>query len=212
MILTDTERAAATAIIANIADLEAARQFLTDKMDKWLLKEMLGVLESKARTFDWYHAIKEDNEDTYFIMPRDWAASGPRRDKCEEDAWFYLGWHNGEGDSEWESWVACAVGKAVSGSWLEFGFGRSVVTKTLWRKILTEYPVIVEQLRGLGFAIEPRDGLIDYPVTLDPDALARAFEANDFSEASAPLERAIDMAAKAKPLLDPLVAAIRARI
>jgi hypothetical protein len=212
MILTDTERAAAKAIIASIADLEAARQFLIHKMDKWLLKGMLDVLESKAHTFGWKHAIKPDDDETYFVMPEEWAAPDKEQRKCEEDAWFFLGWHDGEGENEGESWVACATGKAPSGAWLELSFGRDVVTTTVWRKILAEHPVIVEQLRGLGFVVELRDGWIDYPVTLDPDALARAFEANDFSEASAPLELAIDMAAKAKPLLDTLVAAIRARI
>ena len=194
MILTDTERAAAKAIIANIADLEAARQFLIHKMDKWLLKGMLDVLEAKARTFGWQHAIKPDDEETYFIMPKEWAATAVRRRKCEEDAWFALGWHEGEGDGDGESWVACATGRAPSGTWVELRFARDVVTKTVWRQVLAVHPMIVEQLRGLGFIVEPRDGWIDYPVTLDPDALARAFEANDFSEASAPLELALDMA------------------
>lgn len=212
MILTDNERVAAKAIIANIADLEVARHFLVNTMDPWLRKGMLDLLTDKARTLDWIEAIEWDDEDTYFVLPKDWAASGHRREKCEEDAWFHLGWHDGERDHDDESWVACATGKAPSGTWLELGFGREVVTKTVWRKILVDHPRVVEDLRALGFVIELREGWIDYPVTLDPDALARAFEANDFSEASAPLKLAIDKAVEAKPLFDTLVAAIRARL
>lgn len=211
MILTDTERTAAKAIIANIADLEAARQFLIHKMDPWLLKEMTDLLERKAEALEWAYTIDKKNV-SYFIMPQDWAASGVRREKYEEDGWFALQWHEGPGDWEDESWIAVATSKAPSGTGLELCFGRMVVTKTVWCKVLADHPEIVKQLRALGFAVELREGWINYPVTLDPEALARAFEVNDFSEASAPLELAIDMAAKAKPLLDPLVAVIRARL
>lgn len=209
MLLTDHERIAAQAIVANIADLEAARHFLTNTMDRWLLDGMLDVLRNKARSFNWIHAFDPNDEGSYFVVPKNWATSGIRSQKFNEDAWLYLGAHEGDRNNVGESWIACATGKAPSRNWLAFGFGQQVVTKTVWCKILGGNPAIIEDLRRLGFNIELREGLIDYPVTIDPEALSRAFEVNDFNEASSPLETAIDVAFNAKPLFDKLVGAIR---
>lgn len=95
---------------------------------------------------------------------------------------------------------------------MAFWIEQTIATSSVWRKLVKTSEGIVAELRALGFSIDDDDDRRLYlPVVLDREALARAFETDDFDEVMKPVAMAVGNVMAAAPVLTRLRSAAMAK-
>lgn len=200
--MTDADLSVAAAIIRNIDLLQAAMDYLDNTMETTLGREVAKVIEAKQRDFDWEGEAEDDPGDVSWLAPREWRVAGDDEGNFDLFAKF---------DERMEtdrSWVATVSGVGETG--VVFAMESNTLSNHSLNRILGGDTTLTETLREFGFTWEPR-GRLSMPITISREALAQAFQDEDFTIALAPVSEALDRIQAARKSLDLLVDRIRER-
>jgi len=185
-------------IVKHIGDLEAARRRIDEVVDPRLLREVSVIMENWAAGLGWVHKF-EDDEQSISVAPEDWI----KRDKDGKInwwfPWFELSSIDADGDLVSASHLAEFLALEDSSTCKALSFCQDVLGKKVWRNLLKKTAKEMQALRDLGFEVDDREGLVNFPVRLDLEVLKTSFEENDFEEALAPVSAALDRVRQAMP-------------
>lgn len=186
-------------IVKHIADLEAARRRLEEKVDPRLLQEASDSMKNRADALGWVHEFLSKEDGQISVAPEQWIK---RKENGEIDtwlAWFELSNVDAGGELVQFSHLAEFLELEGGSNRKALSFFQDVLKRKEWRALLSKRADEVKALRELGFDVDEREGSITLPVRLDSAALHRGFQKDDLDEALAPVGVALDRAVKAMP-------------
>lgn len=203
--MTDANLSVAAAIVRNIDLLEATYDYVDDKIDPALGEAVGKLLTRKRDEFGWIGEVEMSFGDSMYLAPSDW-----RKAEDEEDNFDLYFAFDAIGEST-QSWIGNLVGVEGAGMGFEIlsDSGTKAAVRGRLRTIIRDDPALLENLRASGFSWRPK-GDLTVPVTITREALAAAFEDEDFDTALAPIAEALDRIHAARKHLDLLVDRIRA--
>ena len=185
-------------IIRNIGDIEAAITHAQLEIGPIIWREAAKTAQV-LRAEDWTVSFDVD-DDELRLADRTWMAHGARKPKADFSVRLYERiLPDGDGEN---SWLATFLASGPNGATMAFWIEQTIVTPSVWKKIVKTGDAIVAELRGCGFAIyDDDDRRLYIPVVLDREALARAFESDDFDEVMKPVAMAVGNVMAAAPVL-----------
>lgn len=194
-------------IVRHIDELEAALRYAHNSMRPMLAKAMAAVMEDKRLALTWAGEVVPDFEETLWLAPEEWRIAGN-----PEDEEFYLSFSLDTSPSidgsEPETWVGIMAGFAGAG--VKFAFGTDALGQREWKALLKAQGMLLLELVDKGFRCDPKTGDVELTIPITREELAKGFEENTLEAAFSPVGQAIDRIDAARPILDRLVAAIRA--
>lgn len=194
-------------IVRHIDELEAALRYAHNSMRPMLARAVAAVMEDKRRTLTWAGEVVPDFDETLWLAPEEWRIVGD-----PEDNEFYLSFSlettPSIDGSEPETWVGIIAGFAGAG--IKFAFGTDALGQREWKALLKAQGSLLVELVDRGFRCDPKTGDLELTIPIGRDALAMGFEEDTLEAALSPLGQAIDRIDAARPILDRLVAAIKA--
>jgi hypothetical protein len=192
-------------IVRNIADIEAAYAKANDEIKTELEEATDAIFQKVAKMRDGWKTANSNTLESCWLAPIEWKSN----DDEETDSYdLYLGLYPVFGtDDTWLSRFAnersdkCAI----------FIWSHLLSDNKL-RKLSrsTEFEHLAEQLLPFGFTYDKKGGWTALMISIDQEKLALGFENEDISSALEPIERALENIIKARPILDKIVALIRA--
>lgn len=202
--MTDADLSVAAAIVRNIDLLEATYDYVDDKIDPALGEAVGKLLTRKRDEFGWIGEVEMSFEDSMYLAPSDWQKA--EDEEGNFDLYFAF---DAIGEST-QSWIGNLVGVEGAGMGFEIlsDSGTKAAVRGRLRTIVRDDPALLENLRASGFSWSPK-GDLTMPVTITREALAAAFEDEDFDTALAPIAEALDRIYAARKHLDLLVDRIR---
>ncbi|MBB4836979.1 hypothetical protein HNP52_000030 [Sphingomonas kyeonggiensis] len=203
-----TDPAVSGAIARHIEELEVALRHATNVMDRMLGREAGRIIQRKMKAFGWDGEIDEELDPVCWVAQKSWRTAGGTNDAFD----LYINFEGtdcNDGQPP-ETWVGQFMGFAGSG--MQLVLGSNALGRAKWKSVLREQVELVDQLMNSGFRCDAREGRLAVAVQIDKEALISGFEDGDVAEALLPIEAAIDRIHAAEPILDRLVAAIRAKI
>lgn len=202
--MSDADLSVAAAIVRNIDLLEATYDYVGTKIDPVLGQAVGTLLARKRDDFGWVGDVEMTFEGSMYLAPSDW-----RTAEDEEDAFdlYFVFDAISENDLYWVANFVGVEGTGVGFEVLSDTGTKAAVRRTL-RRIFGADQAILETLRTSGFSWSPQ-GDLTMPVTISREALAAAFENEDFDTALAPVAEALDRIHAARKHLDLLVDRIR---
>jgi len=186
----------AARIVRTIADLERDYLFAWGPLSERLMREAASVA-AKAVPEAW---AVEGTEWNLLLTTPQWRATRG----VGQDAWLELS--DVVEDEHDHSWAAVFVSAGPTKLCLELKFRPGLTPNA---QSLTGKDKPLANVLREGFEQDSASKRILIPIAIDGEALARAFELNDFDQALTPLRRAVEAAVKAKPDLDVLVEHVR---
>lgn len=185
-------------VIRNIADIEAAIKHAQDEIGPIIWEE--AAKTAQDRCDDAWTLIVDADNDELRLADRTWMIHGARNPRADFSVRLYERiLPDGDGEN---SWLATFVASGPNGATMAFWIEQSIVTPSAWKKLVKTSDGIVAELRALGFSIDDDDDRRLYvPVVLDREALARAFETDDFDEVMKPVGTAVCNVMEAAPVL-----------
>lgn len=194
-------------IVRHIDELEAALRYAHNSMRPMLARAVAAVMEDKRLALTWAGEVVPDFDETLWLAPEEWRIVGD-----PEDNEFYLSFSlettPSIDGSEPETWVGIIAGFAGAG--IKFAFGTDALGQREWKALLKAQGSLLVELVDRGFRCDPKTGDLELTIPIGRDALAIGFEEDTLEAALSPLGQAIDRIDAAKPILDRLVAAIKA--
>jgi hypothetical protein len=194
-------------IVRHIDELEAALRYAHNSMQPMLAKAVAEAMEDKQRALNWAGEVVPDFEENLWLAPEEWRIGGD-----PEDDDFYLSFSlettPSIDGSEPETWVGIMAGFAGAG--IKFAFGTDALGQREWKAMMKAQGPLLDELVNRGFRCDPKTGDLELLILISRDALAMGFEEDALEAALTPLGHAIDRIDAARPILDRLVAAIRA--
>lgn len=191
----------------HIDELEAALRYAHNTMRPMLAKAVAAVMEERRLALSWAGEAVPDFEENLWLAPEEWRIAGD-----PEDDDFYLSFSlettPSIDGSEPETWAGIIAGFAGAG--IKFAFGTDALGQREWKAMLKAQGSLLVDLVDKGFRCDPKTGDLELTIPIARDALAMGFEEDTLEAALAPLGQAIDRIDAARPILDRLVAAIRA--
>lgn len=195
--------ALAALIVRNIGDIEAALSTAQNQLDKRFFDEVEQATQASS---DQIWNVKYDrDEDDVRLTKQDWP-SGEDEDFCLQ--FGELAGANGE--TEW-TWIATSTGSGPNGATFALIFKQKSVTEARLKQLLSNHPELTTRLRERGFKRDESGKQLFTPITIDREALAQAFEKDDFDVALEPIQTAVKTASAAVKELDELVRLIRSQ-
>ena len=194
-------------VIRNIADIEAAIVHAQLEIGPVIWREAAKTAQTLCEG-DWTVVVDAD-DDELRLADRSWMTHGTRKPKADFSIRLYERVPR-DGDGE-NTWLATFVASGPNGATMAFWIEQTIATPSVWRKLVKTSEGIVAELRALGFSIDDDDDRRLYlPVVLDREALARAFETDDFDEVMKPVATAVGNVMAAAPVLTRLRSAAMA--
>ncbi|WP_454887757.1 hypothetical protein [Sphingomonas oryzagri] len=194
-------------IVRHIDELEAALRYAHNSMRPMLARAVAAVMEDKRLALTWAGEVVPDFDETLWLAPEEWRIVGD-----PEDNEFYLSFSlettPSIDGSEPETWVGIIAGFAGAG--IKFAFGTDALRQREWKALLKAQGSLLVELVDRGFRCDPKTGDLELTIPIGRDALAMGFEEDTLEAALSPLGQAIDRIDAARPILDRLVAAIKA--
>ena len=194
-------------IVRHINELEAALRYAHNSMRPMLARAVAAVMEDKRLALTWAGEVVPDFDETLWLAPEEWRIVGD-----PEDNEFYLSFSlettPSIDGSEPETWVGIIAGFAGAG--IKFAFGTDALRQREWKALLKAQGSLLVELVDRGFRCDPKTGDLELTIPIGRDALAMGFEEDTLEAALSPLGQAIDRIDAARPILDRLVAAIKA--
>lgn len=195
-------------VIRNIADIEAAITQAQQEIGPVIWRE--AAKTAKAVCDDEWTVLIDEDDDELRLADRTWMIHGARKPKADFSIRLYERVRP-DGDGE-NSWLATFVAGGPNGAMMAFWIEQTIVTPSAWKKLVKTSDGIIADLRALGFSIDDDDDRrVFVPVVLDREALARAFETDDFDEVMRPVATAVSNVMAAVPVLGRLRSAALAR-
>lgn len=185
-------------VIRNIADIEAAIKHAQDVIGPRIWEEAAKTAQDNCGD-DW--TVEFDTDDNELrLADQTWLVSSGRKRKADFSIRLYERiLPDGDGEN---SWLATFVASGPNGATMAFWVEQSIVTASVWKKLVRTSDGIVAELRSLGFSIDDDDDRRLYvPVVLDRETLARAFETDDFDEVMKPVATGVTNVMSAAPVL-----------
>ena len=186
-------------IVRNIGEIERGYFEACGPMSGEFMTAVADVMR-KAAPADWQ--VVGNDESVSLTVP-DWRST---RGMGRGDAWLEIA-EVAEDENE-HSWIAAATRSGET----------SMVLELMTRNGLPGFPVVLAHNSGTsallmerGFEYADSSERIYVPITIDKEALALAFEKDDFTEALAPVRQAVELVVAAKGDLDGLIALLRQR-
>ena len=196
------------AIVRHIEELEVALRHSRNVLDPALGKEAGKIIARIKKEFGWEGEVDDALYPVSWFAPREWQIIGDAGDSFD----LYVNFEGTDcidGEPP-ETWVAQFLGFAGAG--MKMSFGTNSLGRAKWKALLREQTELVTQLAAKGFQCDAREGALVLPVHIDKEALIAGFDDEDLRPALAPIEAAMNRILAAKPLLDKLVKAIRAKV
>lgn len=194
-------------IVRHIDELEAALRYAHNSMRPMLAKAVAAVMEDKRLALSWAGEVVPDFDETLWLAPEEWRIVGD-----PDDNEFYLSFSlettPSIDGSEPETWVGIISGFADAG--IKFTFGTDALGQREWKALLKTQGSLLVELVDRGFRCDQKTGDLELTIPIARDALAMGFEEDTLEAALSPLGQAIDRIDAARPILDRLVAAIKA--
>lgn len=202
--MTDADLSVAATIVRNIDLLEEVRDYLATTMDPVLGQAVGELLTRKRDEFGWTGEIGMELGGPMYMAPHDW-----KMENGEEDAFDLYVAFGGTNDNDLY-WISNFAGVSETGIEFEVASdsGRVAAVRKALKAIFKSDPTLLENLRASGFSWSP-EGRLTMPVTITREALAAAFEDEDFDTALTPIAEALDRIHAARKHLDLLVDRIR---
>lgn len=198
------DAALAALIVRNIGDIEAAINTAEGKLDKRFLEEVKQAAQTSLSQV-WNVKSGEDEEDTW-LTKQDWL-----KDE-DEDFWLQFAEIAGlNGEPDW-TWIAVATASGPKGATYALIFEQAAITPARFKQILNNNPELTARLRKRGFERDESGKQLFIRITIDREALAQAFEKDDFDAALKPVQAAVKTASDAIEDLDDLVRIIRDQV
>lgn len=186
-------------IIRNIADIEAAMKHAQEEIGPRVWEEVARVMQEECDADPWIAVADVEDEDVWFT-DRGWLMPDQRKPKA--DFWLGLDERTDGGNEGENSWLAAFVAGGPNGATMAFWLDQRILGPGAWKKLVKSSDGVVAELRGLGFSVDDDDDRRLYlPVVLDREALASAFETEDFDAVLAPIKVAVGNAISAAPVL-----------
>lgn len=196
-------------VIRNIADIEAAMKHAIEVIGPRIWEEASRVMQATCVADTWIALADLDEEDVWFA-DRNWLMPGQRKPKA--DFWLGLDERTSGGNLGENSWLATFVSSGPNGATMAFWLNQRILLPGAWKKLVKSSDALVAELRGFGFSFDDDDDRRLYvPVVLDREALAMAFETDDFDDVMKPVATAVANAMSAAPVLGRLRKAALAR-
>jgi hypothetical protein len=193
-------------VIRNIGDLAAAMKQASEVIEPRVWQE-LGARLKKELPADTWHVNVAD-EDLWFA-DRQW--SGPELALPGVNFWLALGECVQPGRDAEDTWLPVFTGSGPAGAHLALFFEQKLVGTGAWKKLLKAGGDHLAALEASGFRRDPGNSQLYMPVLIDNDALARAFEEEDFDEVLEPLTKVIAAVSRSRRALAAFVEALRAK-
>ncbi|WP_374943455.1 hypothetical protein [Sphingomonas sp.] len=188
-------------VIRNIGDIAAAMKHADEVLGPRVWTEA-GKAVEKAGSNDTWYAEFDASIESVWLAKRTWLDGS-----ADPDATFWLGldeWTTPGGDGE-NCWLATFTGTGENGATLALWISQNMFSVARWKKLLKANGKLVEELLQHGFRFDEEDDRRLYlPVTIEPEALVKAFEEEDFDQAMQPLVQAVEIAINAGAELDRL--------
>lgn len=197
--MTQQDNDIGATIVRNIDLLESAMSYASETMDRLIGQEIGDILKRKRDKFGWNGDPVETVEDNFWLSSPEWISEG------DPDGNYDL-LVEMDMTGEAVTWLAYFAGVADLGVHLEPS--SNTLSRGPLKRVLKNNPELMAEFASRGFHWDP-EGKLTLPVEFSREALAMAFEEEDFSEALAPLEEALDLVFEARALFDRLVAKIR---
>ncbi|MGR3761741.1 hypothetical protein ACUXV3_16675 [Roseobacteraceae bacterium NS-SX3] len=197
--MTQQDNDIGAAIVRNIDLLESAMSYATDTMDRLLGQEVGDILKRKRDKFGWSGDPVETFEDGFWLSPPEWISED------DPDGNYDL-FVEMDMTEEANTWLAYFAG--VNGLGVFLAPSSNTLSPAPFKRVLKSSPELMAEFASKGFHWDP-EGKLTLPLEFSREALAMAFQEEDFSEALAPLEEALDLVFETRALFDQLAAKIR---
>jgi hypothetical protein len=200
-----TDPAIGSVIVRHIDELEAALRHAHNSMQPMLAKEVAKAIEEKREAYGWAGNIPEDLDKDMWLAPDEWRTAGDTDDNFDLFLELYAN-PCIDGD-EPETWVGTFCGFAGAG--IRLSFDTNALGQRAWKALLRSQAAVIDDLIARGFWCDPKKGELAVLVSIEREALAEAFEEEDFTAALQPIGDALDRIQAARPVLDRVVGAVR---
>jgi hypothetical protein len=183
--------------VRNLAKIEdayfGAFGFLSDR----LMSAVVAAMRDTAPG-DWL--VEDDG--AISLTCSDWQSAA--KSALRSDAWLQI--EEIAHDDNEHSWIAAAIAAGPTSMCLELKLRRGLAPLNASFSV---QPERVAALLDCGFEQNEGDRRLIIPITIDAEALAVAFERDDFAEALAPVRFAVGVAVAAKGEIDKLLGHLR---
>jgi hypothetical protein len=197
------DAALAALLVRNIGDIEAAINTAENILDKRLLDEIKQAAEISSNQA-W--EVKFDEGEVVRLTRQDWLAGEG------EDIWLQFDELAGaNGESDW-TWIAEATASGPNGATFGLFLRQELITPPRFNRLLNNNSELTALLRKAGFERDASGKQLFIRITIDREALAQAFEKDDFDAALKPVQAAVKAASATVKNLDELGKLIRGNV
>lgn len=199
------ETSVGATIVRHIDELEAAVRYARTTMQPLLGKAVAAILERRKKSLGWMGDVEHDLDAEAWLAPPEWRTAADLDNRYD----LYIAFDESPcmDRQETTTWVGTFCGFAGAG--IRLALHSDALGPRDWKALLRAEKDIADQLFANGFLCDPKTGDLALLITMDRGLLAEAFVDEEFDEALAPIEVALDRVHSVRPLLDRLVTAIR---
>ncbi len=188
-------------IIRNIGDVEAALLRAYEIGDETI--EAIGAAIRSGLDEAWKVVVDVNDDTPIRFARRIWI--GGETSSLSGSYHFSLSDKNGPGGDTDHTWLCSLLGIGPEGSSAVLYFwSDSFGAKRRWKKLADDQSKLIDKLLDAGFRQDDKQWLY-VPVTIDAEALAKAFEEGDLSTAMAPVAAALGVIEAAMPSIEALI-------
>ena len=190
-------------IIRNLADLDAAAQYVNNVIQPAIAEALDQILETFLCKGEW-SGLANWSDEGIWLASKDWRKQG---DHIGDDyqCQFCLEASLGKGDEKDEFWLTQLLG--IGDRTLGLRWTRNDVAKRAWRRVVGQQQQIIAKLRARGFDYQEAEGSFFLPVRVDQSALTQAVGDESPELALAPFSDALQACINAKSDFDALLQA-----
>jgi hypothetical protein len=189
-------------IVRNIGDIEAAMKHAVEELGPRIWDEVGKSLVAVHDAAAWF-AFSDAEDEEIWLAYRSWLT--PDAVPADADFWIGLDERTSFGNDGENSWLATFTASGPNGATTALWIDQNILGKVAWKKLVKANGGLIDELRSGGFSLDEDDDRRLYlPLVIDREALATAFESEDFDLAMRPVVEAYGKVVDALPQLQRL--------